>query len=112
MLLGHSVVIVIDVRKSLFGAYSAWTHNGTKKYKGHFEKLLAELESLGAGEVVINSIDNDGMMNGYDTVLAEKVRNSVDIPVTMLGGAGTLSDIQDLITRFPFVGAAAGSLFV
>ena len=53
--------------------------------------------------IVINSIDNDGMMNGYDTVLAEKVFNSVDIPVTMLGGAGTLSDIQDLITRFPLL---------
>jgi len=73
---------------------------------------VKEAESLGAGEIVINSIDRDGAMNGYDLPLARKVREATVLPLTILGGAGSLGDIGTLIDECGVIGAAAGSLFV
>ena len=66
----------------------------------------------GAGEIVVNSIDLDGTMKGYDLKLARAIRAAVRVPVTFLGGAGSLADIEALIREVGVVGAAAGSLFV
>ncbi len=108
----QSVVVVIDVKKSFLGGYDLYTHNGKKKSKQKIEKLCENFKEYGAGELVINSIDNDGMMKGYDFKLVEKVRALVDTPMTVLGGAGSTEDISRLIEQFGPVGAAAGSLFV
>ena len=70
------------------------------------------LESLGIGEIVLNSIDRDGEMTGYDLELASAVRAAVQVPMSVLGGAGSLNDVSALIQRFGPIGAAAGSLFV
>jgi cyclase len=70
------------------------------------------MERHGAGEVVINSIDQDGVMKGYDLALVEEIRKSISAPLTVLGGAGTLQDIRLLISKYGTIGAAAGSLFV
>jgi cyclase len=67
---------------------------------------------LGAGEIVVNSIDRDGEMKGYDLALAAQLRDAVHVPLTVLGGAGSLADIGQLIRQCGTVGAAAGSLFV
>ena len=64
------------------------------------------------GELVINSIDRDGQMKGYDLALAQKVRQLVNIPITILGGAGALTDLESLIRTCGVIGASAGSLFV
>jgi cyclase len=69
-------------------------------------------ESLGAGEILVNSIDNDGQMTGYDLTLAKRLRELTSLPMTVLGGAGSLDDIRRLIETCGVVGAAAGSLFV
>ena len=61
---------------------------------------------------MINSIDNDGTMQGYDTYLVENVRKKCSMPITVMGGAGTLNHIKKLISKFKIIGAAAGSLFV
>ena len=66
----------------------------------------------GVGEIVVNSIDKDGTMAGYDVNLVERIRDIVDVPLTILGGAGSFDDIHQLIDRFEIIGAAAGSLFV
>lgn len=109
----QSVVVVIDVKKKkLFGGYDIYTHNGTKKSKWKLDDLVEKLEKIGIGEIVINSIDNDGTMQGYDIDLVENVRKKCNMPITVLGGAGTLIDIQNLISKFKIIGAAAGSLFV
>lgn len=108
----QSVVAVLDVKKTLFGGYEVYIHNGKKKIKRDLVSFAQELEALGIGELVINSIDNDGMMKGYDLKLADKIREAVSLPVTFLGGAGTASDIVGLVDRFKVIGAAAGSLFV
>ena len=68
--------------------------------------------SLGAGEIVVNSIDRDGEMAGYDLELAGQVRGAIETPMTMLGGAGNIDHMQALIDAVGTVGAAAGSLFV
>ena len=70
------------------------------------------MQKRGAGEIVINSIDNDGMMQGYDMRLIENVKSEVSIPLTVLGGAGSLEDIGSVINRFGIIGVSAGSLFV
>ncbi|MBY0539810.1 MAG: AglZ/HisF2 family acetamidino modification protein [Campylobacterales bacterium] len=108
----QSVVVVIDVKKKIFGGYDIYTHNGTKKTKLDLENFINELQSLGVGEIVINSIDNDGVMNGYDLSLIEKIKPLINVPMTVLGGAGSLEDIKTLINKFGIIGCSAGSLFV
>ena len=109
----QSVVVVIDVKKKkIFGGYDIYTHNGTKKSKWKLDDLVAKLEDVGIGEIVINSIDNDGTMQGYDAALVENIRNRCSMPLTVMGGAGNLDDIKNLISKFKIIGAAAGSLFV
>ncbi|MFY4783136.1 AglZ/HisF2 family acetamidino modification protein [Aliarcobacter butzleri] len=108
----QSVVVVLDVKKKMFGGYDVYTHNGTKKAKIDLEKFIVELQSLGVGEIVINSIDNDGIMKGYDLSLIEKIKPLINVPVTVLGGAGTLEDFKKLIDKFGIIGCSAGSLFV
>lgn len=109
----QSVVVVLDVKKRMLSKeYDVFTHNGKKNTKRSVIEVAAQVEALGVGEIVINSIDNDGQMKGYDLALAKKIRDAVNIPVTFLGGAGSLDDIGALIHACGVVGASAGSLFV
>ena len=108
----QSVVVVIDVKKKLFGGYDIYTHNGSKKSKWKLVEFIKKLEEIEVGEIVINSIDNDGLMKGYDIKLVELVRNLCSMPITILGGARNLLDIKNLISKFKIIGASAGSLFV
>ena len=75
-------------------------------------EVAQQAASLGAGEIVVNSIDEDGQMKGYDLGLAARVRAAVRLPMTVLGGAGSLADIGKLIETCGVVGASAGSFFV
>lgn len=109
----QSVVVVLDVRKRTQGDdYEIYTHNGARKTKMCLAEGIALAQGRGAGEIVVNSIDRDGRMSGYDLVLARRARELCSTPVTLLGGAGTLEDISELIKACGIVGAAAGSLFV
>lgn len=108
----QSVVVTIDVKKSLLGGYTVMTHNGTRKHKLKLKDFVSEAPERGAGEIVINSIDRDGMMQGYDLSLAREIRGCTTTPFTMLGGAGTTDHMRELIDAIGTVGVAAGSLFV
>lgn len=108
----QSVVVVVDVKKSLWGGYDVYIENGKTKVKGSLKAILSEIERRGAGEVVVNSIDNDGMMKGYDIKLLDIARSELEIPLTVLGGAGTLEHIREVIEMYHPIGVAAGSLFV
>lgn len=108
----QSVVVVLDTKKRLFGKHEIWTHNATVNTGKCPVEFALALEKLGVGEIVLNSIDNDGEMKGYDIALAKKVREKVSVPMTVLGGAGSLQDVGKLISCFGVIGAAAGSLFV
>lgn len=109
---GQSVVVVIDVRKKRLGGYELRTHNAGRVHKLDPIAFAQEAVRLGAGEIVVNAIDLDGAMKGYDLRLARQVRDAVRVPVTFLGGAGSLADIEALIREVGVVGASAGSLFV
>ena len=109
----QSVVIVLDVKKRLLSKeYDVYINNGKKNTKRSAIEVATQVEALGAGEIVINSIEADGQMKGYDLTLAQKMRQTVKIPITVLGGAGSLDDIGALIRTCGVVGASAGSLFV
>ena len=111
----QSVVAVLDVRKKtgLFAkGYEVCTHNAKKAHKLDPVALARQLQEAGAGEIVINSVDRDGLMQGYDLELAVQVRAALNVPVTFLGGAGSLDDLGQLVGKLGVVGAAAGSLFV
>jgi imidazole glycerol-phosphate synthase subunit HisF len=106
----QSVVVAVDVKKVGDG-HEIFTHNGKKATKLDPALFIKQIEGF-AGEVVINSIDRDGVMKGYDLDLVARARDVVSVPLTVLGGAGSLDDIVGLIRAFGIIGAAAGSLFV
>ena len=108
----QSVVVVMDVKKKLFGGYEVMIHNAKKSTGVNPVSFAKEAEKLGAGEIVINSIDNDGTMQGYDLGLINKIREVITIPLTVMGGAGTYDHIGEVIKEHGIIGAAAGSLFV
>lgn len=111
----QSVVVVIDVRKKtgfFSKGYEVCTHNGSKIHKIDPLVLALQCQQAGAGEIVINMVDRDGMMSGYDIEFACQVKARLSIPVTFLGGAGSLDDLKNLIRSVGIVGVAAGSLFV
>ena len=109
----QSVVVVMDIRKSgPNGGYEVFTHNGSRATGLEPVDFAKRMEAHGAGELVMNSIDRDGRMEGYDIEIISKVREAISLPMTVLGGAGSLKDIANLIRTFGIIGAAAGSLFV
>lgn len=109
----QSVVAVIDVKKSgLLRKPEVVTLNATKRSGLEPSAFAAKLQELGAGEIVLNNVDRDGEMKGYDFDLIDSVRNAISIPLTVLGGAGSLDNIRSLVSRYGIIGAAAGSLFV
>ena len=108
----QSVVVVIDVKRNSAGKPVVFTHNG-KHDTGVDPVEFAQIaEGLGAGEILVNSIDNDGQMKGYDLALVDSIRQVTSLPMTVLGGAGSLNDIGELFSRFGIIGAGVGSLFV
>jgi cyclase len=108
----QSVIVVLDIKKKLFGGYEIYTKNGKKASGLDPVKFAQEAEQLGAGEIIINSIDQDGVMKGYDMTLIDRISEKISIPITVLGGAGSLQDIKNVIERHGIIGVAAGSLFV
>ena len=108
----QSVVVVLDVKKKIFGGYEMYTHNGKQSTGIDPVTFAVKAQELGAGEIIINSIDKDGMMNGFDMNIISKIREIVTIPITVLGGAGNINDIKKVIKEHGIIGVAAGSLFV
>ncbi|WP_033152120.1 AglZ/HisF2 family acetamidino modification protein [Pseudobutyrivibrio ruminis] len=107
----QSVVASIDA-KVVNGQYKCVICDGTKVIDMSPVELAKHAEELGAGEIFLNSIDRDGVMQGYDIDLVNQVVNAVDIPVTACGGAGGISDLKDVIENGHAHAAAGGSMFV
>lgn len=109
----QSVVVVMDVKKAgLTKSYQMFTRNGSKKCNVSVSEFASGLESAGAGEVILNCIDTEGTMRGYDLKLARLIREATRLPMTVVGGAGKLEDMTDLFSECGVIGAGAGSLFV
>lgn len=109
----QSVVAVIDVRRDEnTGDPCVFLVNGARNTGRTPVEVAVQMERLGVGEIVLNSIDRDGTRNGYDLELIARVREVTSVPLTVLGGAGSLGDIKNLIATYGIIGAAAGSIFV
>jgi len=109
----QSVVVVLDYKKSgFFNKLELFINNGKKSTGIELYDFVKTLNDLNIGELVLNSIDKDGTMEGYDMKVSKKVREIFDGPLTLLGGAGKIDHIKEVINEFKIIGAAAGSLFV
>lgn len=109
----QSIVVVIDVKRTgLLRRYEVTTRNATTRTGRDPVEFAREVEAQGAGEIVLNSVDHDGGMLGYDMELVQRVREAVTVPITVLGGAGDMKHPVELYRRFGIIGAAAGSMFV
>lgn len=106
-----TIVVSIDVSKNLFGKYQIHNRNKVKTTFSDPIQMAEQMNKLGAGELLINSVDRDGMMNGFDTELIKRISSSVDIPVVACGGAGNLSHFKPAIDSGASA-IAAGSMFV
>lgn len=106
-----TIVISIDVKKNLWGTYEVWTNGGTKNTKFSPVEAAKKMEALGAGEILLNSIDRDGTLLGYDDKLINQVSNSISVPLIAAGGAGKTADFSKAINSGASA-VAAGSMFV
>lgn len=107
-----TIVAAMDIKKNLLGKYELYSHDGTKHQKGNVFDYALQLEKAGAGELLVNNIDRDGKMNGYDIHLIKEIADRVSIPVIACGGAGKLEDIRECRQKTEAAAFAAGSLFV
>jgi cyclase len=108
----QAVVASVDVRKPFLRGYRAYTHGGRRSVNAALVHWVRRLEQAGAGEVLITSIDRDGTMDGYDLELVRLVSSSVRVPVIAAGGAGSVSDMGDVVAKGGASAAAVGSLAV
>jgi len=109
----QSVVVVLDVKKKTLGnKYEVYINNAKMNTGINPINYAQQLEELGVGEIVLNSIENDGTLKGYDLNIAKKVREVISVPMTIIGGAGSFNHIGELINHFGIIGAGAGSIFV
>lgn len=108
----QSIVACLDVKRNLFGNYEVVIRRAQKKTG--LDPLVAaqKMEKLGAGELLINTVDRDGTMSGYDIGLIQKITKNISIPVIACGGAASLQDIAEVVNQAGASSGAAGSLFV
>jgi cyclase len=107
-----TIVVCIDVKKKLLGREQTWISGGNKPTGIDPVDFAQEIENKGAGEIIIQSIDCDGTMNGYDIQLIRKISQAVRIPVVALGGAGNIEHLKLAYREGYANGLAAGSMFV
>lgn len=108
----QSVVVCLDVKRTLFGRYEVYTHGGRNATGREPVAFARRMEELGAGELVVNAIDRDGTMAGYDLELLKAVTAATTIPVIACGGAGRVEDFGAAVREGGASAVAAGSLFV
>jgi cyclase len=104
-------VVSIDARRTRDGSYEVWTHAGTRPTGRNPVDVARELESLGAGEIIVTSIDHDGVMDGYDLELTHLISQVVRVPVIASGGAGTYEDMANALAVGGASAVAAASMF-
>lgn len=110
---GSSTIVgAMDVKKNLFGKYQVYSHVKKATISLDPTKHAEHLQQLGVGEIFLNNVDHDGMLNGYDFELVSKITHAVDVPVIASGGCSSVDDIDKVINQSKAAAAAAGSFFV
>jgi len=108
----QSIVFSMDVKKTFFGKYSAYSLGGRKVTKEDPVRFAIMMEEMGAGEILLNSIERDGTWEGYDINLIKNVAGAVNIPVIACGGAGRVDDFGRAVRDGGASAVAAGSMVV
>ena len=107
----QSILVSIDVKRNFLGRYEVWSRSGRYKTGQDPVTVARLMEAMGAGEILLNSIDRDGMMQGYDVDLIRQIAKAVQIPVVACGGAGNLEHFTEAV-RAGASAVSAGSMFV
>jgi imidazole glycerol-phosphate synthase subunit HisF len=107
----QSIVVSIDAKKKLLGGYEVWAAGATRATGRDPAEFAREMQSRGAGEILITSIDRDGTQKGFDLELVRRVAAAVSVPVVACGGAGTLAHLREAVDAGASA-VAAGSMFV
>ncbi len=107
----QSIVVSLDIKKSFFGGYEVYVNNGKVNTNQDPVSYAKKIQDLGAGELIVCSIDREGTQKGYDLKLVDMISSEVDIPVIASGGAGILQDFADIINNTSASAVAAGSMF-
>ena len=107
-----TISVCIDYQKKLFGGVKTWIHAGTKSTQYTPLELALNMQNSGAGEIIVQSIERDGTMTGYDLEMLKSISQAVTIPVIALGGAADLKNLSTAYKETHVNGLAAGSLFV
>jgi cyclase len=104
-------VVAIDARREPDGTYQVLTHSGTRPTGRDPAEVALLAELMGAGEILLTSIDRDGTMQGYDLDLTHRVTSAVSIPVIASGGAGSYEHMADVLRQGKASAVAAASIF-
>jgi cyclase len=107
-----TIVVSMDARKKMFGRYEVFIHGGRKGTGLNPVEFAVKMEQMGAGEILLNSIDRDGTQEGYDIELIQSVTSAVGVPVIACGGAGTIEDFRIAVKEGGASACAAGSMVV
>lgn len=107
-----SIVVCMDVKRSFFGKLGVYAESGRRALPMAPREFALLMEKMGAGELIVQSIDHDGVMKGYDTALLSEISDALSVPVIALGGAGRLDHLLDVYAATQVSALAAGSLFV
>ena len=107
-----TIAVCIDVKKNFWGKEQVWSTNGTKASGKDPLQFAQQMEAMGAGEIIVQSIANDGTMKGYHLDLVRRISEGISIPTVALGGAGSIADLEKAYKKAHATGLAAGSLFV
>ena len=110
---GSSTILVcMDVKEDVWGKQKVYISNGRKKTAWDPEAYAKLMQEMGVGELIVQSILNDGKMSGYDIQLLGKISKAVTIPVVALGGAGKNEDFKIAVEEGYVSAVGAGSMFV
>jgi imidazole glycerol-phosphate synthase subunit HisF len=107
-----TITVCVDIKKSLLGKYQVYSHKEGKSLGINYIDYIKRIEDSGAGEIIIQSVDNDGVMKGYDVKLYEALSKEINIPIVALGGAGDIHDMEQLWNTTSVNSFSAGSMFV
>ena len=108
----QAVIVSIDVKRTFFGRNRVFTRAGTLNTSRDPIEWAQEVESLGAGEILLTSMDREGTWEGFDLELVRGVAQAVNIPVIAHGGAGSVADLGRVVRQASASAVAIGSMVV
>lgn len=107
-----TIAVCIDIKKTFFGKRKVVYQNGERSINCSPLEFGKKMQDMGAGELIIQSVNRDGMMNGFDEETIREFCEGLEIPVVALGGAGSMDDLQKTFRKLKVAGLGAGSMFV